>query len=130
MVNQMYALLCGDIYHTYIKISRVFFNRTCNDWSILLLMSHSHAMIKSYSNSLSLDGTFWTQIHWCKIMEHLKNVNAKENRSGDQEWTIQGYRQHWEHHTERRHTIQQNTTQKTVMITLNRVCTNVLAQDK
>ena len=129
MVNQLYALLCGDIYHIYIKISRVFFTRKCNNWSMLLLMSHSHAMT-SYSNSLALDGTPWTQIHWCKTMEHLMNVNARENRSGDQEWTIQGYKQHCEHHTERGHTKQQNTTQKTVMITLNRECTNVLAQDK
>ena len=38
-----------------------------------------------------------------------KQINVRENRRGNQEWTIQRHRQHWVHKTQDKH----NTTQKT-----------------
>jgi hypothetical protein len=38
------------------------------------------------------------------------NKSYRENRRGNQEWTIERYRQHWTQNTPRRQTVQKHNT--------------------
>ena len=44
-------------------------------------------------------------------MKNKYNVNARENRKGNRQWTIQRHRQHWEQDTERRQAKQKHNTE-------------------
>jgi len=44
-------------------------------------------------------------------MKNKYNVNVRENRKGNQQWTIQRHRQHWEQDTERRQPKEKHNTE-------------------